>query len=129
MKKQLKRFWLLALLLGSLITLISTTQSTWKQQGDCWRYRINNIKTDIHRVDCSSREYGLPLRFVTSDPRVDVSVNTTLPDDSNAPVFLGISSRTVLSLPKLAVDVAFWSLITLAVLSLVASQKKPKKSA
>lgn len=120
-----KSFWKIApyaVIAGFIITLLLMSQMKRVDYRTCAQY--DPVYNNIKRVDCSSLEHGYPLKFIRSEPFVDVS---TLGPSKTSPIFLGASSAVRFRLWNFAADVALWSVISLAILVAVADSYEHRK--
>lgn len=107
MKRRIILLSIVSLALGVVITSLFMSQVKWKQLGDCANQR-QPLPSPVRRVDCSGVTYGFPVRFLESDPSVDI--NTLATDPSQ--VTLEVSSTSHLDKGGLLLNIAIWSVVS-----------------
>lgn len=112
-----------SVLAGILITILTTSQMSWKTQDVCVDYNVVTL-TSVKRIDCAHMEYGFPKRFLYSEPSVYV-INSDIEESS--PETIGVSSITKINRLNLFIDVSVWSTLCFALLVMLPTDKKSKK--
>lgn len=122
MSRKIHKLSLPALVLGLIITFLFTYQVHLKDQGDCSSANLGiQASSRIQRVECVSRTYGFPLRFVEANSDLDISGATSDPGSQSV---LNIQSSTDINGLNLAVDVLLWYAASMLVLLILHPQPK-----
>lgn len=82
-------------------------QMNWKQFGDCADQQ-QPLPSTVRRVDCAGLAYGFPVRFLESNPNIEINALTSDPSQ----VTLNVSATSRLDKSKLLINIAIWSAVS-----------------